>query len=115
VKPATGEILILTTVGHDEDATPFARRLVEQRLAACVNIIPGVRSVFRWKSEDLSEEGEILLLIKSRRERLAEIEAFFRKEHPYEVPELLVIDAAAVSEAYGTWLGLEMGLNKGDA
>ena len=83
-------VIVLTTVGADFDPKPLARELVDARLAACVNIIPAIESIYRWEGK-VAEEGEKLLLIKSVDERLDALQAKLFERHPYEVPEFAVI------------------------
>lgn len=96
-------LLVLTTVAASYDAEALARTLVEQRLAACVNILPGIRSVYRWK-DSIEVDSEQLLIIKTARERLEELRATIRELHPYEVPEFVVIGINQLSEEYRSWL-----------
>jgi periplasmic divalent cation tolerance protein len=96
-------VIILTTLGASADAAAFARLLVNDRLAACVNVLPPMTSVYRWKGA-IEEDREQQLVIKTTSDRVAAIEARFRELHPYELPEFLVLSATA-SAAYGTWLG----------
>jgi periplasmic divalent cation tolerance protein len=103
----TGELLILTTVAETDQATVFARGLVEARLAACVSVLPGATSFYRWKSEAIAEDREIMLLIKTHRQKLTEVEAYFREHHPYECPEFVMLDVET-SEGYGRWLRGEL-------
>lgn len=81
----------------------MARALVERRLAACVNITAGVRSVYRWE-DGVADDDEQLLLIKTTDARLEELREELLRLHPYEVPELVVLQIASMSEAYGAWL-----------
>jgi len=96
-------VIVLTTVGADFDPRPLARELVEQRLAACVNIIPAVTSVYRWQDR-VDEEGEQLLVIKTVDTNVDELRAALFAQHPYDVPEFVVLPIASASEAYGAWL-----------
>jgi periplasmic divalent cation tolerance protein len=95
--------LVLTTLGGDADAAALARTLVEEQLAACVNILPPMTSVYRWKGS-VEEEPERQLVIKTARARVPALEARLRELHPYELPEFVVLDAAA-SAAYAAWVG----------
>lgn len=95
--------IVLTTLGADADAAALARTLVEERLAACVNVLPAMTSVYRWKGQ-LEQDREQQLVIKTTAARVAALEARLRTLHPYELPELLVLGAAA-GAAYGAWLG----------
>jgi periplasmic divalent cation tolerance protein len=102
----TDKIVVLSTCASADEAARIARALVGQRLAACVNVVPGVHSVYRWKGE-VEETTEWLLLIKSRRplfERLAEE---LRQVHSYDVPEIVALPIVAGSESYLEWLGQE--------
>jgi periplasmic divalent cation tolerance protein len=97
-----GVALVLTTLGADRDASPLARALVEERLAACVNILPAMRSLYRWQGR-VADDREQQLLIKTTPGRLAALQARLRELHPYELPEFIVLDAAA-SVAYAAWV-----------
>lgn len=94
---------MLTTVGANFDAAPLARDLVERRLAACVNLVDAIRSIYRWK-ENVEDEGERLLLIKTVEERVPELTDFLLARHPYEVPELIVLPIETVEGPYRRWL-----------
>ena len=91
-------VIVLTTVGADFDARPIARELVEQRLAACVNVSSPMTSTYRWQG-GVEAERERQVVIKTTRTHLAAVEARVRSLHPYELPELVVIEASA-SDAY---------------
>ena len=110
MESAQQELVIVTTVSDAEEARSLARGLLDARLAACVSCLPGARSFFRWKSEEITEEHEHVLLIKTHRSRLAQIEQFFAACHPYECPEFLVIEADAISPDYRAWMHRELGL-----
>jgi periplasmic divalent cation tolerance protein len=94
--------IVLTTLGADFDAQSLAAMLVERRLAACVNIFP-VRSVYRWK-EGVELGGEQLLLIKTVNERIAELREALFAQHPYEVPEFIVLPIDRIGGPYREWL-----------
>src|SRR5437870_3678664 len=102
----TDKIVILSTCDSEEQATRVARHLVEQRLAACVNILGGARSIYRWKDE-IEEAAEWVLVIKSRRDLLAAVRAEISKIHSYEVPEVLSLQVVDGSESYLAWLDRE--------
>ena len=100
----TGMYVVLTNVGSEAAAREIAETLVEERLAACVNVVPGLRSVYRWKGEIVRDE-EVLLLVKTTAHRYAQAEERLRELHPYEVPEVLALEAATGHAAYLDWVG----------
>ena len=100
--------IVLTTCGDRETAERIAHRLVEQRLAACVNILPGVQSVYRWQGA-IQSESEVLLLIKTKVPLLREVQSTIVSLHSYEVPEFLVLSISGGSEAYMAWLETSLG------
>src|SRR5687768_14786349 len=95
--------IVLTTVGADFDPRGLARDLVERRLAACVNIIDRVHSVYRWEGA-VMEDGERLLLIKTTADRIAELKEVLFATHPYDVPEFVVIAIDRIEGPYLDWL-----------
>lgn len=95
--------IVLVTAPDEGVARQLARGMVEARLAACVNLVPGALSVFRWEGE-VREEPEVLMLIKSTDERLGELVEFVEREHPYDVPEFVVVDPEAIEHGYRAWL-----------
>ena len=99
----TTVVLVLTTWPAATDAAAFAGALVEERLAACVNVLPQMQSTYRWK-DAIESEPERQVLIKTTELRLSALEARIRELHPYEVPEFVVLPAASTSDAYGAWL-----------
>jgi len=96
-------VIVLTTVGADFDPKPLARELVEARLAACVNIVPALESVYRWEG-NVAEDGEKLLLIKTVDERLDALQAKLFAMHPYDVPEFVVLAIDDIRGPYRDWL-----------
>ena len=96
-------VVAFSTVGTAEDAERIARALVERRLAACVNVVPGVVSVYRWKGEVCRDE-ELLLVIKTRAERLPALREALVALHPYEVPELVALPIESGHPPYLDWL-----------
>ena len=104
----TDKIVVLSTCPSAEEAEKIARTLVEKRLAACVNVVPGARSFYRWKGA-LEEAGEWLLLIKSRRELFPRLCAELESLHSYEVPEAVALPIVDGSPAYLSWLDAEVG------
>jgi periplasmic divalent cation tolerance protein len=102
-----GFIQVITTTDKKEDAERIARRLVEMRLAACVQIIGPVTSIYRWKGK-IETAGECLCLIKSRQENYGAIEGTIRSLHPYEIPEIMAVPVTAGSRDYLDWLRAEL-------
>src|ERR1035438_9723045 len=99
----TDKIVVLTTCAAAADAERMARALVEGRLAACVNVVPGVRSFYHWKGATQSGE-EFLLIVKTSRDLFGALRAEIEKIHPYEMPELLALPVVAGAENYLSWL-----------
>ena len=99
----TGPLLALSTVATEADAERIARSLVEKGLAACVNVVPGLVSLYRWQGK-IERDQEMLLLIKTTGERLEDLKAALLAEHPYELPELVALPIAAGHEPYLEWL-----------
>jgi periplasmic divalent cation tolerance protein len=95
--------VVLTTIGADADAESLARTLVHERLVACVNILPPMTSVYRWKG-DVSKDPEHQIVMKTTIDRLAALERRLHELHPYDVPEFVVVAAAGGSEAYLKWV-----------
>jgi periplasmic divalent cation tolerance protein len=102
----TDKIVVLSTSESAEEAGKLARALVEQRLAACVNIVPGIRSVYHWKGR-VEDAGEFLLLIKSRRDLFDRLREAIQQEHSYEVPEIIALPIVTGSDDYLEWLAAE--------
>jgi len=103
----TDKIVVLSSCDSEQQASLIARHLVEKRVAACVNIVNGMRSVYRWQGK-IEDTPEILLVIKSRRDLLPALRAEIGKLHSYEVPELIAIPIVDGSEAYLGWLDREL-------
>jgi periplasmic divalent cation tolerance protein len=97
-------VLVLSTLPADADLNALARALVEDRVAACVNLLPPMESVFRWKGE-VDRETERQLLIKTSRDRVAALWERIRALHPYEVPEFIVLPIIDGNPAYLAWIG----------
>lgn len=94
--------VVLTTLAAEADAAALARTLVEERLAACVNVLPPMTSVYRWKG-DIEEDREQQLVIKTTVGKVAALQARLGQLHPYEVPEFLIL-AGSASDAYLSWM-----------
>ena len=97
-------VVVLTTMPADADEAAFARSLVEERLAACVNLLPLMESVYRWEGR-IERETERQIVIKTSRERVPALWDRVRELHPYEVPEFLVLPIIDGNEAYLRWVG----------
>ncbi len=97
-------VIALTTLPADADAAEFGRTLIDERLAACVNLLPVMESVYRWEGK-IEFEAERQLVIKTSRERVADLWDRVRELHPYEVPEFIVIPIVDGNEAYLRWIG----------
>jgi periplasmic divalent cation tolerance protein len=95
--------LVLSTVANAEDGERLAQALVERRVAACVNVLPGVTSFYRWDGQ-VQKDEERLLLIKTRTDRFDELRTALVDLHPYEVPEVIALDVAAGHGPYLAWL-----------
>jgi periplasmic divalent cation tolerance protein len=100
----TDKRIVLTTAGSEDEARKIARHLVENRLAACVNLIPRMESVYRWQGK-VESATELLLLIKTTVERFPAVRDAIRQLHSYEVPECIVLPIEDGSAPYLHWLG----------
>ena len=94
---------MLTALGAPPDAQRIARALVDERLAACVNIVPGVVSIYRWQG-NVEQEPELILVIKTLAERVAALKARLLELHPYELAEVVVIPIVGGHKAYLEWI-----------
>jgi len=99
----TDKIIVFSTCGSAEEAQKIARALVEGRVAACVNILPEIRSVYRWKGA-VEEASEWLLLIKTTQAQFERLRAEIARLHSYEVPEIVALPVAGGLEAYLDWI-----------
>jgi len=107
----TDKIVVFTTCASEEEAAKIARHLVEHRLAACVSIVPQVRSVYRWKGA-IEDSTEWLLIAKSRRGLMARVSTEISNLHSYQVPEVVALPLVDGAPAYLSWLDHE--LSQGD-
>jgi periplasmic divalent cation tolerance protein len=101
-------LVLLVTTPDRASARRLARALVGERLAACVNILGGLRSIYRWKGE-VRDDAEVLLLVKSRRPLLRALVARVKVLHSYSIPEVLALPVAAGNAPYLAWLRKETG------
>ncbi len=99
----TDSIVIFVTAGSEAEAEILATALVEEQLAACVNILSPIRSIYRWEGK-VADDREWLLLIKTRAERFAAVEAKVKALHSYQVPEVIALPIVAGAEGYMRWL-----------
>jgi periplasmic divalent cation tolerance protein len=97
-------LVLLSTFPSAERAAEVAKILVEERLAACVNLVSGIRSIYRWQGK-VSDDSEALAVIKTTQERYEALTARLLALHPYEVPELVALPVIAGHVPYLTWLG----------
>jgi len=103
----TDKIVVLSTCASAEEGQRVARALVEKRLAACVNLIGGVRSVYRW-NDVIEDEEEVLLVIKTSRPLVTELQVEIERLHSYEVPEFIALPIVEGSESYLAWMNREL-------
>ena len=99
--------VVLTTVGVLEKAEHLAKGLVERRLAACVNIVGPIRSIYRWQGA-IEDQQEYLLVIKTTKERAPDLKAAFAELHPYELPEHVELPIAGGGAGYLEWLSAQV-------
>ena len=97
-------LAVLITAGSAEEAQTVARGLVERRLAACVNIVPAIRSIYHWDGA-IQDDAEVLLIAKTTRARYDALEAAVKELHSYDTPEVLVLDVSGGDPDYLAWLG----------
>lgn len=99
----TDALLVLTTVGDAVAAERLARTLLEERLVACANLLPPLRSIYRWQGK-VSDEPEVMILFKTQRAGYERLQSRILELHPYEVPEVLAIPVERGHDAYLRWL-----------
>lgn len=99
-------LLVVTNLPDRASAEKLAALLIEKRLAACVNLLPPCNSVYRWQGE-IQRDEEHPLLIKTARDRYAELEASIRANHPYELPEIIAVTIVSGLQAYLQWIFAE--------
>ena len=97
-------VVVLTTLPIDADGAAFGRTLVEERLAACVNLLPQMTSVYRWEGQ-VEQDTEVQVIVKTSRDRVAALWDRIRELHPYEVPEFVVLPIIDGNDAYLRWVG----------
>lgn len=99
-------VVVLCTVPTEETAKTIAQTLLEERLAACISILPGIRSLYRWEGA-ICDDAELLLLIKTRRELFSLLSQRLQDIHPYEVPEVISLAVEQGAPAFLDWLWAE--------
>ena len=104
--PRPDALVVLTTVASDEDAVTLIRALLDRRLVACGTVLPGARSLYRWDGK-VADEHEVVVVLKTRADRLAALEHAFAELHPYKLPELLALPVTAGLDRYLAWIGQE--------
>jgi periplasmic divalent cation tolerance protein len=105
-------IVVLTTLASADEAVNLIRALLERRLIACGNIVPGVRSIYRWEGK-VADEQEVIVLMKTRAVRIDALEMAFGELHPYKMPELLALPVSAGLHKYLEWIDDETSLTLG--
>ncbi len=101
-------LVVFTTTPNKDEAEALARKLVEQKLAGCVQIVPRITSFYQWEGE-IQKDEECLLLIKTLPEKFSDLEAFIKANHSYSVPEIVAINSTEVSASYSKWLNDTLG------
>lgn len=101
-------LLVLTTCPDTATAQALTTALLSERLAACVNRVPGVKSMYRWQNQ-VERDDEVLLLIKTRAELFEQLEALIKNRHPYELPEIIAVPVSLGSAEYLAWIDAETG------
>ena len=96
-------VVILCTCPDEDTAGRLATGLVEDRLAACVNVLPGVRSIYRWQGE-VQDDAEVLMVIKTTAASVTGLQTWLREAHPYDVPEIIALPVTAGSAEYLEWV-----------
>jgi periplasmic divalent cation tolerance protein len=96
-------IVVVTTVGTEEQANLIAREIVARRQAACVNIVPAIRSIYRWQGK-ICKDGELLLIVKTLQQEFEGVAATIRELHSYELPEVLSFEVSQGDQGFLDWI-----------
>ena len=96
-------IVVLTTVSNDVEAEALARKIIKAKLAACVQILPPMRSVYFWENA-IQVDSEHLLLIKTLHEKFDELKSFLQANHSYDTPEIIALKTSVVAQNYLNWM-----------
>jgi periplasmic divalent cation tolerance protein len=107
IEKATGLLIVVTSFASLEDAKKMARELIEGRLAACVQILEGVHSIYRWDGK-ICEGNEVLLSAKTATYKWADISNFIQSHHPYDLPEVIAYAPEKYEAQYGKWIEAEV-------
>jgi len=103
----TDLLIVLTTFANEDDAARVTRVLVEERLAACGNLLPGARSIYRWQGS-VADEREVVVLLKTRKQDWPALMSRLHELHPYDTPECVAVRMASVAPKYGAWLEAQL-------
>ena len=103
----TGKIVVITSCGGKEEAERIARLLLEERLAACVSILPGVRSLYHWEGK-IENAAEVVMLIKTSEDKFEAVRGAIQRANSYQVPEILALPVVAGASTYLGWLSAEL-------
>jgi len=104
--PHTDAIIVMTTVASTEEAVTLIKALLDRRLIACGTLLPGARSLYRWEGK-VADEGEVVVLLKTRSARVNAVEMAFGELHPYKLPELLAVPVVGGLARYLEWINDE--------
>jgi periplasmic divalent cation tolerance protein len=96
-------LIVFSTFGSEDDAARVTRALVEERLIACANLLPGARSIYRWK-DGVADECEVVVIMKTRKQDWSALQSRLHEMHPYDTPECIAIRMAAGAPKYMEWL-----------
>jgi len=95
--------IALTTCPNNDIATQLAQAVVEKQLAACVNIVPGIQSVYQWQGK-IENDSEFLLMMKTNRDKIESLQTYILEQHPYEITEFITLNIESGSAAYLDWI-----------
>ena len=104
----TDAIVVLTTLPNAEAAAELGRSVVGEKLAACANILPALRSIYRWQGK-IQDDNEVLVLLKTHRRHYERLKARILQLHPYDVPEVISLPVEQGHQAYLDWIARETG------
>ncbi len=107
-------MVMITTAADEEQGAAIARELVSRRLAACVNLVPGIRSFYRWQGE-ICDDAEVLLVIKTTAAEVDKVTATIQEIHSYDLPEILAFEVAAGEPGFLEWLATSVGESGGES